>query len=263
MSRTIPPAALPVQPAPSSTQNSRSRLRDLAAWGQGTHVLMGLLLMTAFSFLALAIAAHHVPYFPVDLTFTRAIQTMRTPTLDGLAEWVSWPGYPPQSNVLFGLLILVLLASRHLTAALAQLFAAGSSALLWFQIAPLVGRPRPSADLVYVSKELPHGSFPSGHILNLTAGVGFAWFLAYTLMPRGILRTAILWLLPAFLVLLGLSRIYTGNHWLSDVLGGYLLGALWLWLSIALHRWAQLHRFADRAWQRLRGQPSVRQPARP
>ena len=116
---------------------------------------------------------------------------------------------------------------RRFLAALFQVVAAAGSAALWFALAPLVDRARPTPDLVYVSLELNAGSFPSGHVLNLTAGFGFAWFLAWTLLPAGWFRTAVLWLVPVYLLALGVSRVFSGQHWSSDVVGGYLIGALW------------------------------------
>jgi undecaprenyl-diphosphatase len=195
-----------------------------------------LFVLLAAGCVALALAAHVTPYFALDLTLTRALQTLRTPALDAFADALTWPGFPPQSNVIFGSLVLLLLFTRHFRAAAVQVLAAGGSAALWFAIAPLVDRPRPSPDLVYVSFPISAGSFPSGHVLNLTAGLGFAWLLAYWLLPQSWWRTGILWLLPVYLVLLGVSRVWTGQHWPSDVLGGYLIAVLWLWLCSALYR---------------------------
>ena len=165
--------------------------REVAGWWRGTFVLVALLVATALAFTVLAFAAHVVPYFEIDLQLTQAVQSVRNPTLDFVAHWIGWPGFPPQSNIVFGALILLLLIRGHVVAALCQLLAAGGSGVLWYGIAPLVERPRPSPDLVYVKAEIQYGSFPSGHVLNLTAGFGFAWYLAYTLLPRSPLRTAI------------------------------------------------------------------------
>lgn len=216
-----------------------SRARALAEWWQGTAVLGVLLLVTAAAFALLAYMAHSTPYFPIDLTLTLAIQQVRMPALDALAYAACWPGFPPQSNVFFGSIIALLAVCRKFLAAVAQAVAAGGSAALWFAIAPQVGRPRPSSDLVYVSEQIQAGSFPSGHVLNLTAALGFTWLLAYTLLPRTWYRTLVLWVIPAFLVLLGLARVYLGQHWPSDVLGGYLLGAIWLWVTVTGYRWAE------------------------
>jgi undecaprenyl-diphosphatase len=45
--------------------------------------------------------------------------------------------------------------------------------------------------------------------------------------------------------LMGLSRIYQGEHWFSDVMGAYLLGSLWLALTIKLYRWGKPRFFVD------------------
>src|SRR5437879_664310 len=111
------------------------------------------------AFATLAIAAHNTAYFPWDLAASQALQATRNPVVDTISETLSWPGFPPQSDVLFGVLVLILLGSRHFLAAACEVLAAGGSAALWFGITPLVGRPRPSADLIYVSEQLSPGSF--------------------------------------------------------------------------------------------------------
>jgi undecaprenyl-diphosphatase len=213
------------------------RQGDHAGWLRGTYLLVALLAASAIAFVALALAARVVPYFGIDLELTRAVQSVKNPTFDAVAHWIGWPGFPPQSNILFGALLLLLLVRGLPLAGLGLVLAAGGSAALWFWIAPLIDRPRPSPELVHVKSEIPHGSFPSGHVLNLTAGFGFLWFLAYTLLPPSLFRTVVLWVVPIYLAILGLARFYEGQHWPSDVLGGFLLGALWLWLCITIYRW--------------------------
>ena len=128
---------------------------------------------------ALTLLAVLVPYFAVDVTLERAIQAPRAPWLDTLANAVSWVGFPPQSNVVFGAIILVLFLSGQRWQAAGTLFAAAGSAGLWFLVAPLVHRARPDPDLVRVAMQIPYGSFPSGHVLNFTATFGFLAFLAW------------------------------------------------------------------------------------
>ena len=68
---------------------------------------------------------------------------------------------------------------------------------------------------------------------------GFVWFLVYTLLKRSWRRTATLTILGIFIALVGLSRIYLGQHWASDVLGAYLLGTLTLLVNIWFYRWGK------------------------
>jgi undecaprenyl-diphosphatase len=73
-------------------------------------------------------------------------------------------------------------------------------------------------------------SFPSGHTLAATILAGSLLLILLPLCrrpwQRGLLRTlALLW--P---VLMGISRVYLGRHYPTDVLGGMLLGAAWVLL---------------------------------
>lgn len=89
-----------------------------------------------------------------------------------------------------------------------------------------VSRPRPPEQMGLVITTL--SSFPSGHTLGTMIGYGF---LAYLLVPK---MPSVFWkwmLSAGFLLLMlfeGLSRIFFGNHYLTDVLAGYLLGIAWL-----------------------------------
>jgi membrane protein DedA with SNARE-associated domain/membrane-associated phospholipid phosphatase len=81
-------------------------------------------------------------------------------------------------------------------------------------------------------------SFPSGHSVMAVALYGFA---AYSLCRSASTRGKRLDILFAgvFLVAaIGFSRLYLGVHYLSDVLGGYLLGTLWLIIGICMSEWS-------------------------
>jgi hypothetical protein len=49
--------------------------------------------------------------------------------------------------------------------------------------------------------------------------------------------------MSALIILIGISRIYLGQHWASDVLGAYLLGSLTLVAIIQLYRWGKTRFF--------------------
>jgi len=117
-------------------------------------------------------------------------------------------------------IVVLLIARRPWSAGYLALASAASAALVQ-AIKALYGRPRPSAQLI----DLDSGSFPSGHTANaatLAAVVVllfprvWAWFIA-----------------AAWVVLMLLSRTYLGVHWLSDTLGGVLVG-----VAVAVIVWA-------------------------
>jgi undecaprenyl-diphosphatase len=115
-------------------------------------------------------------------------------------------------------------------------FAAGTLNLI---VKTVVARPRPSADLVHVFLTLQDFSFPSGHVMFYTAFYGFLMFLSFTLLKRSWTRYLINTVLILLVGLVGISRMYLGEHWASDVLGGYLLGSLVLIFGIILYRWGK------------------------
>jgi undecaprenyl-diphosphatase len=61
-------------------------------------------------------------------------------------------------------------------------------------------------------------------------------------------------LLSVSIALVGLSRIYLGEHWASDVLGAYLLGSLSLAATVALYRWGKTRFFVRRPFDPLKGE---------
>ena len=72
-------------------------------------------------------------------------------------------------------------------------------------------------------------------------------------MSRGWLRRTLALSALVPILTVGFARIEDGAHWPSDVLGGYMLGCVWLAITIQLYRWAR-----RRSWKRS----SVFDPAR-
>lgn len=208
------------------------------------------------AFLALMIFSLTSNYFFFDVPFTRELQEFTPGWFETLMLWVSWPGYAPQALILVGVVgLLVAIIGYRWEAASAVIAAAlglGSNLLL----KTLIARPRPSPDLVTViGKLLKTYSFPSGHVTFYVAFFGFLWFLAYTLLKPSALRAALMLVTGLPVLLVGLSRVYLGQHWSSDVLGGYLLGSVVLIAAIAIYRWGK-PRFFTRQPGRSKSEPA-------
>jgi undecaprenyl-diphosphatase len=139
-----------------------------------------------------------------------------------------------------GVLILVVLAvggflvmTRKGFAALTVLIAVSSGVLLSQTMKWAYARPRP--ELVPHGAEVYTASFPSGHsmmsaIVYLTLGA----LLARTQSGRGA-KVYILAVAVILTVLVGVSRVYLGVHWPTDVLAGWALGGVWAlacWLAM-------------------------------
>lgn len=199
-----------------------------------------LLLALTFSFLTILAKQH--PYFPFDLTISQTIQAINNPLFDWFMHFVTFLGNATPGIILTLLAVGILfLLKRRVEAAFLFGSAVGAQILSdLFKF--LVGRPRPDPSLLKTIPILHTYSFPSGHVLFYLGFFGFLLFLTYTLLPKGYIRSTLLFLELLLLFSVGLSRIYVGAHWFSDVLGAYLLGFLWLMLVVFL-----FNKFAARA----------------
>ena len=100
----------------------------------------------------------------------------------------------------------------------------------------MVDRPRPNPMLVHVAKQKSSKSFPSGHAATALAGWGWLFVLANRLLKgKQLWQKASLGCITLVIALAGPSRTYLGEHWPSDVVGGYLYGGAWLSLSLQLY----------------------------
>lgn len=131
--------------------------------------------------------------------------------------------------------VALLLASmgRWRTGALVALAcASGSWANVLFK--QLVARTRP--DLVPHLMTESSNSFPSGHAANSAIVYLTLATLAWPMLRRPAARAFAMTAAVALVVAIGASRVYLGVHWPSDVLAGWLFGALWAigWWQIEL-----------------------------
>lgn len=193
-------------------------------------------------FIVLAVAARFIPYFGIDVAITRAVQSYHSTVFGHLMFGVSWIGFFPQSLVI-GLSLCAVLFATGLRWEGVATFVASCSVIVSHLVKLAVSRPRPGVDLVEVISELSTSAFPSGHVLTTAALCGFLAFLFYTLLKPSWERTALIVFFALLIVLMGISRIHQGHHWFSDVAGAYLLGSLWLLLTIRIYRWGKTRYF--------------------
>lgn len=85
----------------------------------------------------------------------------------------------------------------------------------------LIARPRPPAENMIL--HIGGYSFPSGHSMCSLAFFGTIFYFVYLYLKPSKLKTFLLILLPIITMLIGLSRIYLGAHYFSDVVAGFSL----------------------------------------
>jgi len=113
--------------------------------------------------------------------------------------------------------------------------AAAGSVLITVLGKDLTARARPPVAFAVPPLETSP-SFPSGHTLNATVVIGVAAYLV--LLGRKHLRSRVLVvsLAVVFVLGIGLSRVWLGHHWLTDVIAGWLVGLAWLGTVLTGHR---------------------------
>ncbi len=98
-----------------------------------------------------------------------------------------------------------------------------------------IDRVRPPHEFVIPPFE-SSPSFPSGHALNAVVVGGVVAYLVWRRLEGNRRARVVTVVLAVFYAIaMGLSRVYLGHHWLTDVITGWLLGAAWLALVITAH----------------------------
>jgi len=199
----------------------------------------------AIAFVSLALTVRTTPYFSFDLAITRAVQSFNPPWFDWLMHTISFTGFQPQVLVWIVLVMLALFVTGYRWESITMLFASTGISGLGYAVKFLVDRPRPSSDLVNVTQLIENGrhSFPAGHVEVNVVVMGLLIYLALTVFKLSWLRVVLIIFLGSQIALVGLTRIYEGEHWFTDVIGGYLFGSLCLILTIWLYEWGKARFF--------------------
>ena len=124
---------------------------------------------------------------------------------------------------------------RRRSIPLMMLIAAAGSLIFTSVGKTVVGRARPPLALAVPPYEYAP-SFPSGHTLNSTVIALMLAYLAWWLSKNLWVRVICPILGAVWAGAMGLSRVYLGHHWLTDVIFGWVFGLAWLALLITVHR---------------------------
>ncbi|WP_370874514.1 phosphatase PAP2 family protein [Pseudarthrobacter defluvii] len=165
-----------------------------------------------------------------------ASKDLRTPTLDLVVTAFTDVGGTIGMPVLAVVIMAVLALRRRSWTPVILIVLAGLGSLLMTVAGKrLVGRTRPDlSDAVPPYEHSP--SFPSGHSLNAVVIAGIVAYLIILRLHSNRARILTAAAAALFAVAIGLSRVFLGHHWLTDVLAAWALGAAWLAIVITAHR---------------------------
>ena len=203
-----------------STVVTRARALQAAGAGLLVLVLLGAAVLTSFGpVLRLDAAASTAVYVGDD----------RAPWLGALLEVLTAPG-----SALFRISIFVpamvwLLWQRLWWTALWVFAANALVGLITTLLKEFTGRARPAFE--EGGAQLDTLSYPSGHASGIATMVTVALILVWPRLAGPAARRAALAAGVAIVVVVGLTRMWLGVHYLSDVIGGWSLGVAWALLT--------------------------------
>lgn len=190
--------------------------------------------------LGLSFFSAQTPYFPWDLQITLWAQHISFPGLYGLMWWVSYPGFPNQLYFFLAVILIVLAVCKKWREFWYEIIIMISVGGFGYLVKYLVNRPRtylPSIQTTHLALQGGKYSFPAGHVQSYVAILGFLTYVVWEKTGgKGWLARLQLIFYILLIILIGPSRIYLGEHWASDVLGGYLLGIVILFLAIFFYQ---------------------------
>jgi undecaprenyl-diphosphatase len=165
---------------------------------------------------------------PFDRTVTQHLSKLSRshPALRVFTEGVTFLGSTAWLTAVVTVSAIVLIVRRAVAAAARLVLCTGVGAALSTTLKLIVDRPRPPFALVHATGL----SFPSGHAMNSTVVYGALLLLLSTILGRRRATEAQL-VTMVMIALIACSRLALGVHYLSDVVGGITLGAVWLALS--------------------------------
>ncbi|MGN7355897.1 phosphatase PAP2 family protein [Paenibacillus sp. SAF-054] len=199
-----------------------SRLKKLAV----TSLILGSL----FVIMTILILTDHIAWF--DNAVISAVQGMETGWLTTIMKFFTFLGSSLMASILSVLaFVFLMVVLKHRRELILFLVAVGGSEVWNIILKNVIHRARPNTHRLI---EVTGFSFPSGHSMAAFALYGALTFLLWRHIPSFGGRVLMIIVGVALTLWIGISRIYLGVHYPSDVFGGYLASATWLMVSIIL-----------------------------
>lgn len=195
-------------------------------------IVKAFVLMLIFA-IVLSYAASKFTVLPFDLKSYHELQEEASPMFSTLMHMVSYLGETTVA-VALTIIAMAIFALRRQWIEAIFILATTSSVLITFTLKDIVHRTRPfpvAENVTGLVQRINQYSYPSGHVLFFVVFFGFFAYLAL-IHFTGRLRAIVIIICALLIVLIGPSRVFLGAHWASDVLGSYIIGALWLFVLI-------------------------------
>jgi membrane-associated phospholipid phosphatase len=255
-----PPAHGPLDPAAGDRETALAtrwrRLRDgvpSALYLLGWAVALAVVLV-ALGWL-LAKVVHDDGIGRADSSLSRWLENRRSDQLDDVTAVTSEAGGTLTITILAVLTVsYAAWAWRRWREPMLVAVAVAGEVGIFLLVTTLVDRERPP--VAQLDEAPPTSSFPSGHTAAAIVLYGALAVLANERARSALVRGLLLTIAVVVPLVVAVSRLYRGMHYLTDVLGGVLLGTAWLYAAVHGIRLGVAH------WQLRHGGGAVRWPRR-
>lgn len=196
-------------------------------------LVMSLFSLLLFGLVAILIRADKLVDF--DIAVIEAVQAQEASYITGIMKFFTEIG-STKIVVILCLLIIFFLYKvlHHRTELLLFIGVVAGSPILNLLLKEIFQRARPDLHRLI---EIGGYSFPSGHAMNAFTVYGILTFLLWRHIYNRGGRTLLLFVSSFFILMIGVSRIYLGVHYPSDIIGGYFASGFWLAITIWFFQW--------------------------
>lgn len=191
-------------------------------------LLSAALSLAVFSIIALSISDNQIHRF--DDSLITWIQGMESQGMTRWMELFTWigSGIPVVIIAILSMVVLYVFLKHRRELLFLGCVIAGS-AILNTLLKLMFHRARPTIHRII---EVSGYSFPSGHSMAAFSLYGGLAFLIWKHIPTAVGRVLMIIVSAMFILMIGMSRIYLGVHYPSDVVGGYFMSGCWLAVCI-------------------------------
>lgn len=233
-------AADPPDQAPSD-QTAPDPYRASKRWpwdARHTAIVAALWLIGAALLAFASVAAHGAGPFPGDVPVEHWVQELHQPILVRIINFASDANWPTPAGAIALVVIALLVVARQIRAAICAALSGFGADFVNVTLNGLVKRPRPQGGQIHAVAHLGLYSYPSGHVTHVIAFYGFLFYLTVVAYRAHPAWRPLFWFVRIvslyFIIFIGPSRVLEGEHWPSDALASYLLGALMLVVGVVV-----------------------------
>jgi membrane-associated phospholipid phosphatase len=191
---------------------------------------LGICLLILFIIAKLAEEVLEKEAFAFDKTFLLWLHQFANPSLDNLMLFITQLGDSNIVIIVAGVTLAILWWRRYRLEAIGFILTCLGGLILNTGLKLFFSKPRPQLWRQLITET--SFSFPSGHAIGSMVLYGFVAYLLATFYPK---YSQIIYILAVIITTaIGLSRLYLGVHWPTDIIAGYGVGFLWLMICITM-----------------------------